>query len=85
MLVYSSSACLACCAFQRSLGSSEVPEATGSGKAVITFNAGTGKVCWTFSNLKGVSKVNASHIHNAPKGKAGAVVVPLNCCATATA
>jgi len=57
------------------LGSNEVPKATGSGKAVITLNAGTGKVCWTFSNLKGVSKVNASHIHKGPKGKAGPVVV----------
>jgi hypothetical protein len=57
------------------LGSTEVPKATGSGKAVITLNAGTGKVCWTFSNLKGVSKVNASHIHKGPKGKAGPVVV----------
>jgi hypothetical protein len=57
------------------LGSNEVPKANGSGKAVITLNAGTGKVCWTFSSLKGVSKVNASHIHKAPKGKSGAVVV----------
>jgi hypothetical protein len=57
------------------LGSNEVPKATGSGKAVITLNAGTGKVCWTYSSLKGISKVNASHIHKAPKGKAGAVVV----------
>ena len=57
------------------LGTNEVPKAKGSGKAVITLNAGTGKVCWTFSNLKGVSKVNASHIHKAPTGKSGAVVV----------
>jgi hypothetical protein len=61
------------------LGSNEVPKGApnGSGKAVITLNAGTGKVCWTFSNLKGISKVNASHIHKAAKGKAGPVVVPL--------
>jgi hypothetical protein len=58
------------------LGTNEVPKAKGSGKAVITLNAGTGKVCWTFSSLKGVSKVNASHIHKAPTGKSGAVVVP---------
>ena len=57
------------------LGSNEVPKAKGSGKAVVTLNAGTGKVCWTFSNLKGTSNVNASHIHKAPKGKSGAVVV----------
>ena len=60
------------------LGSNEVPKGAskGSGKAVVTLNAGTGKVCWTFSSLKGISKVNASHIHKAPKGKSGPVVVP---------
>ena len=59
------------------LGSNEVPKGApkGSGKAVITLNAGTGKVCWTFSNVKGISKVTASHIHKAPKGKAGNIVV----------
>jgi hypothetical protein len=60
------------------LGSNEVPKGApkGSGKAVVTLNSGTGKVCWTFSSLKGISKVNASHIHKAPKGSSGAVVVP---------
>jgi len=60
------------------LGSNEVPKGAprGSGKAVITLNAGTRKVCWTFSNLKGISKVSASHIHKAPKGRSGNVVVP---------
>ena len=60
------------------LGSNEVPKGApkGSGKAVVTLNSGTGKVCWTFSSLKGISKVNASHIHKAPKGKSGPVVVP---------
>ena len=59
------------------LGSNEVPKGApkGSGKAVVTLNAGTDKVCWTFSSLKGISKVNASHIHKAPKGKSGPVVV----------
>ena len=59
------------------LGSNEVPKGApkGSGKAVITLNAGTGKVCWTFSAIKGISKVNASHIHKAPKGKSGPVLV----------
>ncbi len=59
------------------LGSNEVPKGApkGSGKAVITLNAGTGKVCWTFSNVKGISKVNAAHIHKAPTGKSGNVVV----------
>ena len=59
------------------LGSNEVPKGApkGSGKGVITLNAGTGKVCWTFSAIKGISKTNASHIHKAPKGKSGPVVV----------
>ncbi len=59
------------------LGSNEVPKGApkGSGKAVITLNHATGKVCWTFSAIKGISKVNASHIHKAPKGKSGPVVV----------
>jgi hypothetical protein len=59
------------------LGSNEVPKGAphGSGKAVITLNAGTRKVCWTFSNIKGISKVTASHIHKAPKGRAGPIVV----------
>jgi hypothetical protein len=59
------------------LGSNEVPKGApnGSGKAVITLNHATGKVCWTFSAIKGISKVNASHIHKAAKGKSGPVVV----------
>ena len=59
-------------------GAKEVPKGApkGSGKAVVTLNASTGKVCWTFSNLKGLDKVTASHIHQAPVGKAGNVVVP---------
>lgn len=61
------------------LGSNEVPKGApkGSGKAVITLNAGTRKVCWTFSSVKGISKVNASHIHKGAKGKSGNVVVAL--------
>jgi CHRD domain len=61
------------------LGNNEVtPKGApnGSGKAVVTLNSATGKVCWTFSSVKGISKVNAAHIHKAPKGKSGAVVVP---------
>jgi hypothetical protein len=59
------------------LGSNEVPKGApnGSGRAVITLNAGTAKVCWSFSNLKGISNVTASHIHKAPKGKSGPVVI----------
>jgi hypothetical protein len=60
-------------------GKSEAPmkgEEEGSGFAVIHLNAAKGTVCWAFKNVKGVVKPNAAHIHKAPKGKAGPVVVP---------
>jgi hypothetical protein len=58
------------------LGKNEVPKGspTASGTATITLNAQTGKVCWTFK-VKGLDTVDASHIHKAPKGKSGNVVV----------
>ena len=58
-------------------GKVEVPPGppAGSGKAVVTLRGKSDQVCWTFSSLKGISKVNASHIHKAPKGKSGPVVV----------
>jgi hypothetical protein len=58
-------------------GAAEVPKADGgSGSVAITLNPTTGKVCWTFSNLKGLSNMTAAHIHKAAKGKAGPIVVP---------
>jgi hypothetical protein len=61
------------------LGSKEVPKGAphASGKAVITLNAAKGSVCWTFSSVKGLDKVTASHIHQAGAGKSGNVVIPL--------
>jgi len=58
-------------------GKNEVPKGspTASGTATIKLNSATGKVCWTFK-VKGLHTVNASHIHKAPKGKAGNVVIP---------
>jgi hypothetical protein len=58
------------------LGKNEVPKGspTASGTATIKLTASTGKVCWTFK-VKGLDTVNAAHIHKAPKGKAGNVVV----------
>jgi CHRD domain len=63
----------------RMTGKAEAPkkgEENGSGFAVIRLNAAKGTVCWEFKNVKGVAKPNAAHIHKAPKGKAGPVVVP---------
>jgi hypothetical protein len=58
-------------------GKHEVPKGSPVGHGIVNLNlkASSGKVCWTFSAIKGISKVNASHIHKAPKGKSGPVLV----------
>jgi hypothetical protein len=61
-------------------GAAEVPgpgDADASGQAVITLNQGKGQVCYdlTWSGIDGT--VIAAHIHAAPAGIAGPVVVPL--------
>jgi hypothetical protein len=57
-------------------GKNEVPKAgAATGEAYVQIT-GT-KVCWQFEHLKGVVGAAASHIHKAPAGKAGPVVVPL--------
>jgi len=49
---------------------------TGFGKAMITLDSKTGKVCWTLSVHK-VDKLLSAHVHKASPGKSGPVVVPL--------
>jgi len=49
----------------------------GSGFASIRLNAEEGMVCWTIS-FKGIETPFAAHIHAAPKGTNGSVVVPLS-------
>jgi hypothetical protein len=61
-------------------GSAEVPgpgDADASGTASITLNQGQGEVCFSLAweNIDGT--VVAAHIHEAPVGVAGPVVVPL--------
>jgi hypothetical protein len=58
-------------------GMAEVPKGdnNASGTVTVTLDAARGKVCWTFA-LKGVTGLTAAHIHKAPAGKAGPVVVP---------
>jgi len=60
-------------------GSAEVPpgDADASGSASLTLNQGQGQVCFalTWENIDGT--VVASHIHKAPVGVAGPIVVPL--------
>ena len=60
-------------------GGTESPKgpAGASGLAVIHLNATKGTVCWKFSNLKGVTSPNASHIHKGGKGVSGPVFIPL--------
>jgi len=60
-------------------GTAEVPPADpdGSGTAFITLNQGQGRVCWqlTWSNI---GAPFAAHIHAAPAGVNGPIVVPLS-------
>ena len=59
-------------------GGQEAPRHSGgSGEATLKLNAGTGRVCWAFTHLKGVRNPQAAHIHKGKKGVAGPIVVPL--------
>ena len=61
-------------------GAAEVPgpgDPDGSGTASLTLNPGQGEVCFEIS-LSGISlPANAGHIHEAPAGVRGPVVIPL--------
>jgi CHRD domain-containing protein len=60
-------------------GAAEAPgpgDADGSGTASFTFNPGTGEVCYDYS-VTGVAPLAAAHIHVAPAGSPGPVVIPL--------
>lgn len=61
-------------------GAEEAPgpgDPDGSGFASIRLNVGQERVCWeiSFENIAGAA---AAHIHRAPAGSPGGVVVPLN-------
>ncbi|MEO7838953.1 MAG: CHRD domain-containing protein [Anaerolineales bacterium] len=61
-------------------GAAEVPgpgDPDGSGTATITLNYGQGEVCWDLT-VSGIAPATAAHIHVAPAGVAGPVVVPLS-------
>jgi hypothetical protein len=60
-------------------GAAEVPPANpdGSGFAMITLNQGQGMVCWELS-VTDIAPATAAHIHRAPAGVNGPVVVPLS-------
>jgi len=49
----------------------------GSGFASITLNVGQSRVCWELS-VSNIAPATAAHIHVAPAGVPGPVVVPLS-------
>jgi len=60
-------------------GAVEVPgpgDPNGSGSARVTVNPGRGLVCYTLQ-VSDIQPATAAHIHEAPAGMAGPVVVPL--------
>ena len=60
-------------------GAAEVPgpgDPDGSGAASITLNGGQGSVCFELI-VSDIAPATAAHIHVAPAGVAGPVVVPL--------
>jgi hypothetical protein len=60
-------------------GAEEVPPADpdGTGLAHITLNAGQATVCWELT-VSNIQPATAAHIHKAPAGVNGGVVVPLS-------
>ncbi len=64
-------------------GAAESPagDPDGSGRAVIGLNVSEGLVCWSMT-VKGIAAATASHIHKAPAGSTGPVVVTLGTPAT---
>jgi hypothetical protein len=60
-------------------GAEEAPgpgDPDGSGFASIWLNHGQGTICWEWS-VENIAPATAAHIHKAPAGVAGPVVVPL--------
>jgi hypothetical protein len=60
-------------------GAAEVPgpgDPDGSGSAHLRLNQGQGEICFELS-VSGIAPATAAHIHVAPAGVAGPVVVPL--------
>jgi CHRD domain len=50
----------------------------GTGSSAITLNVGHATVCWDTTVANITLPATASHIHEAPAGRAGPIVVPLS-------
>lgn len=60
-------------------GAQEAPgpgDPDGSGTAFFTFNQGQGEICYELT-VENIAPATAAHIHRAPAGSPGPVVVPL--------
>ena len=60
-------------------GAAEVPgpgDTDGAGTASVTINPGQGRICYDLT-VRNIDPATAAHIHEAPAGSAGPVVVPL--------
>jgi hypothetical protein len=66
--------------FQLTLtGAAEAPgpgDPDGTGTVTLSFNRGQGEVCYDYT-VSGVAPLTAAHIHVAPAGSPGPVVIPL--------
>jgi hypothetical protein len=58
------------------VGSAEVPKGAPRGHATAAVTITGTKVCWRFTNVTGIDKTTAAHIHKGKAGTAGPVVVP---------
>jgi hypothetical protein len=58
-------------------GNVGVGDPDGTGTAALRLNQGQGRVCWTVT-WKNISAPTMAHIHKAPAGVPGPVVVPLD-------
>ena len=67
-------------------GAEETPagDPDGTGSAWVTLNVGKGRVCWSLT-WASIDPPTAAHIHRAPAGTAGGVVVPFFTAAPAVA
>jgi hypothetical protein len=67
-------------------GASEVPgpgDEDGDGSLVARVNVGQGQFCYTLM-VSGIDPATAAHIHEAPAGSAGGVVISLSAPSTGT-